>query len=247
MNAPIASLGIFINAYSEADFFGKLIFLGLFVLSILAWIVLINKTYITLKMEKLSKSFQKSLQNSKGPLLSLSIEMLPFTGTGIPNPFVHIFSTLKQKTLEVLDKNLFFSKQSEVRREVYLSQSDLELLETSVMPTISSQVKFLEKNLFILTTIVTLAPFLGLLGTVWGILLTFGELNKGGSIGSNTMILGGLSTALVTTVVGLLIAIPALISYNYLKTKVRLFSNEMQDFLYQLLTTIELQYRKADI
>ncbi|MGE3535379.1 MAG: MotA/TolQ/ExbB proton channel family protein, partial [Parachlamydiales bacterium] len=130
--------------------------------------------------------------------------------------------------------------------QVYLSPTDLEILETHVLTTVSAQKKGLEKNLYILSTIVTLAPFLGLLGTVWGILVTFSELHSGGSVGSNMAVLGGISTALATTVLGLIIAIPALVSYNYLKSALGNYSSDMEDFLYRLLSAIELQYRKVD-
>jgi biopolymer transport protein TolQ len=82
---------------------------------------------------------------------------------------------------------------------------------------------------------------------VWGILITFGELQAGHSVSSNSIILGGLSTALTTTVLGLLIAIPALIAYNYLKNLSHHFTTEMRDFSHFLLSTVELQYRKVDI
>lgn len=247
MNVFFCSFNTFIVAYQQSDIFGKLIFLGLIALSMIGWIVLVNKIHIARKIEKMGSRFQKALFQSDKPLLSISLESLPFAKVKeIQNPFSLIFSSFKNKTLEILDKNLYFSKQlNDQGNGVFLCSADLELLETQLMTTISSEVKNLEKNLFVLTTIVTLAPFLGLLGTVWGILITFSELNKGGSISSNTMILGGLSTALVTTVLGLIIAIPALVSYNYLKAKVRLLANEMQDFLYRLLSKIELQYRSV--
>jgi biopolymer transport protein TolQ len=151
--------------------------------------------------------------------------------------------------VEILNKNIYFSSQNagKERAQVHLSHVDLEIVETHVLTTISAQTKKLEKNLFILSTIITLGPFLGLLGTVWGILITFSELNAGGSAGSNTAVLGGLSTALSTTVLGLVIAIPALVSYNYLRNSIKNYSSDMEDFLYQLLCSVELQYRKADV
>lgn len=105
--------------------------------------------------------------------------------------------------------------------------------------------KFLEKNLYILSTIVTLAPFLGLLGTVYGILTTFTALKTSAAGGSNQIILGGLSLALATTVLGLIDAIPALIGYNYLKNVVYDFDAEMDRFATDVLSTLELHYRKA--
>ncbi|MBM3208613.1 MAG: MotA/TolQ/ExbB proton channel family protein [Chlamydiae bacterium] len=144
---------------------------------------------------------------------------------------------------------MYFSEQHGISKDtpIYLSSTDLDLLESHVYTTISTETKILEKDLFILSTSVTLAPFLGLLGTVWGILVTFSELQAGGSAGSNTAIIGGLSTALSTTVLGLIIAIPALIGYNYLKNHLRMYTSDMEDFLHNLLSTLELQYRKVDI
>jgi biopolymer transport protein TolQ len=115
------------------------------------------------------------------------------------------------------------------------------------MLTLSSETKKLEKHLFVLPTIITLAPFLGLLGTVWGILVTFSEMQGGASVAHNSVVLGGLSMALATTVMGLLIAIPAVIAHNYIKSDLKNYSSDMQDFLGSLLSTLELQYRKVDV
>jgi biopolymer transport protein TolQ len=91
-----------------------------------------------------------------------------------------------------------------------------------------------------------LAPFLGLLGTVWGILTTFSEMTTQ-SGGGHQAILSGLSLALATTVLGLVDAIPALIGYNYLKNTIQEFETEMGEFAHLALASIELQYRKVDV
>lgn len=246
----LGTIGSFVTAYSESDLFGKLIFLGLFALSMICWIVLTQKILLTRKVKKVSEHFAAILEKNRDRLLKIELHELPKTA-GISHPFALVFSSLKNKSLEVLNKNHYFLSQltqkGQAAPEVFLSTADLELLESHVMTTISSQMKALEKNLYILPTIVTLAPFLGLLGTVWGILVTFGGLTGGGAISSNATVLGGLSTALTTTVLGLVIAIPALVSYSYLKSTLRDFSSDMEDFLYQMLSTLELQYRKVDL
>ena len=165
----------------------------------------------------------------------------------IPHPFGQIFQSVQGKTIEILNKNRYFLSQSTGSKAgAYLTSTDLELLESQASATISSQMKSLEKNLFILPTIVTLAPFMGLLGTVWGILVTFSGLHEGGGLGSSSSILGGLSTALATTVLGLIIAIPALIAYNYIKNYLRHYTAAMDAFLTFLISQIELQYRKVE-
>jgi biopolymer transport protein TolQ len=229
-------MNVFLTAYSQSDFFGKLIFLGLYALSILCWIILIQKVLMTRNVRKASASFQQAVEKNKKTILSLELKKAP-------HPFAVIFTSLKDKTTEILDKNHYFAKKN---KDVYLSPADLELIESHVLTSISTQSKILDKNIFMLSTIATLGPFLGLLGTVWGILITFSELHAGGAATSNSVVLGGLSTALVTTVLGLLIAIPAIIAYNYLKNSVKTLSSDMEDFLYQLLSHVELQYRKAD-
>lgn len=235
----LASLTLFASAYSQSDFFGKLIFLGLFALSIICWIVLIYKWKSTRHVHQLSLSFESIFEQNKERLLHLKSQ------DGRSHPFQELFFAVQGKTVEVLNKNLFFARKGDPDfNEVYLSSQDLELLESCGLTVLSKENKRLEKDLFILSTIVTLAPFLGLLGTVWGILITFGELNQGGSAHSNSVILGGLSTALATTVLGLVIAIPALVGYQYLKTRIKKVGSDAEDFLYSLLSTIELQYRK---
>jgi biopolymer transport protein TolQ len=108
-------------------------------------------------------------------------------------------------------------------------------------------VKFLDKYVYALATVVALGPFLGLLGTVWGILTTFSDMQT--QVGGNTsqMVLGGLSLALTTTVLGLIDAIPALIGYNYLKNDIRDFETEMHCFSNGILANVEMQYRKVDV
>jgi len=244
----LGSLNAFVISYTQSDFFGKLIILGLIAISMICWLILLYKTWTIRQVHQLSNAFQKAITDCKNPVLTLDLAQLPKARSPmIPHPFADIYSSVKQKTIEVLNKNHYFISQNVgAKAPVYLSPTDLELLESHVLATISAQNKNLEKNLYVLSTIVTLAPFMGLLGTVWGILMTFSGLQDGGAISTNNSILGGLSTALATTVMGLIIAIPALISYNYLKNAIRNYASDMDDFLTLLLSNIELQYRKVE-
>lgn len=231
-------MGTFFDAFAQADFFGKLIFFALFILSCICWVFLIQKYFMIKKIQRDAKQFKKIAEKHKDAILNLS--------THCRSPFGHLYLSLKEKTVQILDKNHFFSSETGAHKN-YLSHNDIEFLSAHLQTAISKQKERIEKNLFILSTTKTLAPFLGLLGTVWGILVSFGEMQAGHSVSSNSIILGGLATALTTTVLGLLIAIPALIAFNYLKNLSRRFTTEMCDFSHFLLSTIELQYRKVDI
>ncbi len=222
----------FISAYVQSDGFGKAIFWGLFILSALCWIVILYKGWQYWAVHKLSLQFSDAFKGADGDPLALQFTRptMPHIGE-LPHPLFDIYRAVKQQTLQLIGRN----------GKALLSSGDLELVDSQVMTSMSSAIKKLEKHLFVLSTIVTLAPFLGLLGTVWGILLTFSELHKGVN---NAAMLAGLSLALATTVVGLLVAIPALVGYSYLKNKSRELHHNMEEFSHALVAAIELQYRK---
>jgi len=237
-------MGTFFQAFYQADPFGKMVFFALFALSVISWCFLIHKIWSFNQIKRHAKTFGQSIKIQKNSLLNLKIDaLLSKDKQKIPQPFGDLYRVIQEKTVEILDKNRYYVKAD----QNFLSRTDVELLDSHLQSSIAKQRELLEKNLFILSTTVTLAPFLGLLGTVWGILITFGELQAGHSVSSNSIILGGLSTALTTTVLGLLIAIPALVAYSYLKNLSRHFTTEMRDFSHFLLSTVELQYRKVDV
>ncbi len=242
---PLASLTAFFSAYGQSDLFGKLIILSLIALSVVCWVVLIYKIWVLQKVKKLSQDFSQRLTQS---ILDTDFNQFPRPSQPhIPHPFLAISQSVRDKTMEVLSKNHYFLSQGgKEEAPVYLTASDLELLEYHAAATIASEHKNLESHIFILSTIAALAPFMGLLGTVWGILESFSGFSSGGAISSNTAILGGLSTALATTVLGLVIAIPALVSYNYLKNTVKSYTSDMDGFLSSLISKIDIQYRKVD-
>lgn len=230
----------FIMSYVQSDWLGKMIFWSLFLLSALSWTLLIHKAWMYAQVRKISNQFSQ-LFNEKDPL------NLPFTPPKgrlleVPHPYFEIYKTLKQKVLQIFSRNHLFAPTG----ETILSEADLGLVDAQVQTTLAKQHKMLEKNLFILSTIATLGPFLGLLGTVWGILLTFSQLQARGISTSNSAMLAGLSMALATTVIGLVIAIPALAGYNYLKNAAREYRRDMEGFSQFMLAAVELQYRRPD-
>jgi biopolymer transport protein ExbB len=86
--------------------------------------------------------------------------------------------------------------------------------------------KELEKGLPVLGTLGSTTPFIGLLGTILGIIVSFGELSRGA--GNTNSVMFSLAEALILTAVGLVVAIPAVVAYNYFGRKVRLILSEAQ-------------------
>ena len=207
--------------------------------------LILQKLWLTYQVRKFSKQFYRFFELQRTNPLGIEVDGLKHQ---TPNPFFDLYYVLKKYTLEVLNKNRRFGQQKGIDLQIsYLSPTDIDFVQSYLMSTVATQTKYLEKNLFILSTIVSLAPFLGLLGTVWGILLTFSELQTNAVGNGQGMVLSGISLALATTVLGLIDAIPALIGYNYLKNSVRDFQTDMEGFSNELLASVEIYYRKVDV
>lgn len=233
----------FFSAYSNSDLFGKCIFIGLISASFVCWSLIFYKWWYTRKAKKSAQFFKSQFLKHQLDPLGLSVEI----SADEINPYLQLYSTLKRQTLDLLRKNRNFAvTHTPQEKATYLSASDIALVESHLASDVAIQTQKLDSNLFILSTIMSLGPFLGLLGTVWGILITFSEL-QGATAASNQAVLGGISLALATTVLGLVDAIPALIGYNYFKDTNRSFITEMECFCNEMLAAVELHYRQVDL
>ncbi len=242
ININLLASNPFLDAYVNSDLIGKMLFISLIGLSIISWVVLVYKYRQTTSAQQLSKKFIATFREKKHAPLAL--EIAPNENH---NPFFNIYHALRLYSIDLLTKNRRFGQQAGGDAPTYLSPSDIELVGLKLSGSISTETAKLENNLYLLSTVVTLGPFLGLLGTVWGILVTFSNPDAIGGTGSNQVILGGISLALVTTVLGLVDAIPALIGYNYLKSSISGFEVEMEAFANEVLASVELQYRQVDV
>lgn len=117
-----------------------------------------------------------------------------------------------------------------------LTAVDRALMRASVV-----EVNKLEKRIPFLATTASIAPFIGLFGTVWGIMAAFQGI---GSTGSTNLgvVAPGIAEALVATAVGLFAAIPAVYFYNHLSNSVKLFASEMDDFAMEFLNIVERNF-----
>lgn len=230
-------MSIFVDAFVKSDGFGKLIFFSLIALSFLSWFVLIYKMLEIKRSETTSKEFARALKESNQAVLEFNMQHRHEKG-----PYKALYQDIRKTTIDLIERNRFLTKDAD---SAFLSKEDIFLINERIDGLIMDKMKDLEQHLFVLSTSISLAPFLGILGTVWGLLISLSGLQAGGTALSNQTVMGGLSTALATTVIGLLIAIPALIGYNFLKTKLRDYSLDMTRFASQVINTVEIEYRRV--
>jgi biopolymer transport protein TolQ len=111
-------------------------------------------------------------------------------------------------------------------------------VENAVQRGVARTMVKYEDKMVLLSSLVSGGPFLGLLGTVWGVMVTFGALTEKASI---AQLAPGVCGALVTTTLGLLVAIPATFGYNYLLTQVKIMTTELENFASSLADRVELE------
>lgn len=215
------NLDIIVRGFKSASFFAKLILVVLFLLSVISWAIFFKKFFEFLFLNIRTKGFISKLKNysfkdlmEKNPFI-YGKEILPFL----------IFRELRNEAPKIKEKET---------KDNYIS-----ILFDNLDNIYKRELKKLEKYVPVLSTITSVSPFLGLLGTVWGIMESFLEIKRTGSA-HISVLAPGIADALITTIAGLLVAIPSLIFYNYFINQI-----ERYDFLCNnFLNEIKINFKK---
>ena len=117
------------------------------------------------------------------------------------------------------------------------TSSQLESIRAAVDCSVADQALELEDQMGLLATAVSAAPFLGLLGTVWGVMDAFSGMADSGSAALSA-VAPGISGALLTTIIGLIVALPSMIGYNLLSSKIRHIAVQMDNFSQEFVSKI---------
>ena len=123
-----------------------------------------------------------------------------------------------------------------------LTAREVELVRGTCEHSLDEEEIRIEHGMGVIATIVALEPMLGLLGTVWGVLDAFAEMGTAGSANLAT-IAPSISAALVTTVVGLLVAIPGVIAFNKLQAQARKITSDVEGFGDELMGRIACEFQ----
>jgi biopolymer transport protein ExbB/TolQ len=137
-------------------------------------------------------------------------------------------------------RSLLVGRQSE--GAAALTAREIELVRGTCEHALAEESIRVERGMTIIATVVALSPMLGLLGTVWGVLDAFAEMGAAGSANLAT-IAPSISAALVTTVVGLLIAIPGVIAFNHMNSIIRGIISDTEGFADELIGRIACEFQ----
>ena len=202
----------------EADFVVRLVMLSLLFLSIFSWSIIFEKLTKLSKLRKQSKKFEDDFWSG------INIEKLHKSIESSPaHPMEAIFVTgMKELTTSNTksinhDANIVLEKR----------------IEKAMFSTLNREMENLEKNLNFLATTGSSAPFIGLFGTVWGIMNSFQSIATSKNT-SLAIVAPGIAEALLATAMGLLAAIPAVMAYNKISSETNRYYNSLETFLYDL-------------
>ena len=204
-----------INLFIRADIIVKSVIIMLIACSIYSWAVIIEKYRLFKKINQSTEEFEAKFWNSKSA--ETFYNNLP---ANVQDPMALIFKDAMQNLLK--------------RR----SRTDLNNRMTSMLETgIEKQISKITKGFTFLATVGSTAPFIGLFGTVWGIMNSFQSI----AISRNTslaIVAPGIAEALFATALGLLAAIPAVVAYNKFNNDSIKYSQKLENFSKRFLTII---------
>ncbi|MDC0945466.1 protein TolQ [Candidatus Pelagibacter sp.] len=210
-NADFSLLSLFIRA----DIIVKSVIIMLIACSVYSWAVIIDKIKLFKKINKSTEEFEAKFWNSKSA--ETFYNNLP---ANIEDPMALVFKDAMQNLLKKKSKH-------------DLNNRMTTLLETGI----EKQMSKISKGYTFLATVGSTAPFIGLFGTVWGIMNSFQSI----AISRNTslaIVAPGIAEALFATALGLLAAIPAVIAYNKFNNDSINYSKKLENFSRRFLTII---------
>ena len=203
------------SLFLRADIVVKSVIIILIAASIYSWAIIIEKFKMFKKINETTVEFEEKFWKSKSA--ESFYNNLPANKN---DPMSNVF----RKTMQVVLKS---------RSRSNLNEKLTGLLESNI----ESEINFLEKNFSFLATVGSTAPFIGLFGTVWGIMNSFQSI----AVSRNTslaIVAPGIAEALFATALGLLAAIPAVIAYNKFNNDSKKYSQRLENFAKRFISIV---------
>ena len=216
-----------IDIFERCDAVDKTIVLGLAVFSLVAWTVMFGKHFELKRLRLLNQSFEEHLRNQR-TLLDLPESFRPKRLI----PFADLFADAVESSWRAAAIGKERGQEN--------SRARLEHAENALQRALARQTLRYESSMIFLASIVSGAPFIGLLGTVWGVMEAFNSVAMQQSAGIQQLA-PGVSGAMLATIAGLVVAIPSVFGYNLLLGQTKRMTTELENYASSLADRIELE------
>jgi biopolymer transport protein TolQ len=201
-----------------------LILLGIF--SIISWMIIFQKLFMLVTSRIVTKKFRKTFRKTND-WMELKSKSTDFAASPLTRLFIAGYSEI--------------AYQLRPNSNTKLQVKNIETIERCLQRAIMAEVNRMENYLGILATTAAISPFIGLFGTVWGIIEAFHGIGASGNASLIT-VAPGISEALVATAMGLIVAIPALMAYNFFQGQLKYWQTELNDFALEFISLSERHF-----
>jgi biopolymer transport protein ExbB len=192
--------------------------------------VMVSKTLLVNRTDRANRSFLRRFREAKDDLLTVAAE-----------GDVELQRSNLQRLYQAGVREL--AKRDGAMREGGLSGASIDAVKAAVDADMVRETHRLNERIVLLTIAISGGPFLGLLGTVVGVMITFAAIAAAGDVNVNA-IAPGIAAALLATVAGLAVAIPALFGYNWLAARIKNITSDMQIFADEFIARVAELYGK---
>ena len=216
----------FLKLIIEASFVVQIVLIILLFFSVFSWAIIIFKRKSLKKATLQSKKFLDLFRRSRS-LSEVTEAAQKYKASPLSSLFLAGFKELAHYT--------------KGNPSLQINPSQLERINRALLKAANEEISRLEKMMNFLATTGSVTPFIGLFGTVWGIMDAFHEIGllKSASL---TTVAPGIAEALIATALGLFAAIPAVIAYNYFLHRIKEMTMKMEDFSLEFLNITERLY-----
>lgn len=218
----------FLHVLFQSGWFMQLLSLSLIGLSIWVWTIIFEKIKSFRILQDHSKRFEADFF-SKSSNLDL------------------IYTKYETRAKQAPNIRLFLSVMNELKRAQQTTKNGVflkERIEKIILSTIETETNRLGAKIDVLSVSTNVAPFLGLFGTVWGVMESFAAIGGAGNV-NMSVVAPGVATALATTALGLIVAIPASIASHYFKKKIEDLENHLLTFGVELEMMVSRQLEEG--
>ncbi|HXE43384.1 MAG TPA: MotA/TolQ/ExbB proton channel family protein [Candidatus Baltobacteraceae bacterium] len=247
---PILADASVVFAIKNATAEGKITVVVLLILSLFSWTIILTKFRQLVIARKATKNFLAVYGSTRDPL-DIARKGSDFEGAPAYQLYIRgadeLSYQLKNNPVQVaVAPTLNSTGDGNTDHVAHATKTKISMASFDAVKVIleeaaSAQAMTLEKGMIVLSTAVAGGPFIGLLGTVWGVMSTFAGIAEKNQA-SLTAMAPGVAAALVATVTGLLVAIPAMFAYNFMVTTIRHLTQELDGFASRYANQIEHVY-----
>ena len=209
--------------FLQSNFAGQVIVVILMLFSVVAWGVMFCKYIDLTTIEDLNTKARRKISQSASLAEALS------ETKSSQSPFAKL---LKEAMTTIGHMDVASRANSAMRTA---------MVENALLRAMSRETAKYEQKMTLLGTIISGAPFMGLLGTVWGVMDCFGSMSHQTSV-TLQQLAPGVAGSLLTTVAGLVVAIPSVFGFNFLTTQIRKMGVEIENFATSLSDRIEIEF-----